>query len=117
GDDLDIETDPTAQLSREAWRGVRGSKRIALTFDAGGDPDDADLLLKNLVENDAAATIFVTGQFVEKHADIVTSFSAAGYPIHNHSWSHPDFTTISDDEIADQLARTDAKIADITGKS
>ncbi len=45
-DKLDIQPDPQSQLAREVWRGVRGKKRVALTYDAGGEPDALDTLLK-----------------------------------------------------------------------
>jgi peptidoglycan/xylan/chitin deacetylase (PgdA/CDA1 family) len=108
---------PERQRAREIWRGIRGQKRVALTFDAGGEDDAATDLLKYLTDANAPATFFVTGQFAADHARLLKQIISAGYPIHNHSWSHPEFTKISDDKIAEELERTDWAIRDATGKS
>lgn len=108
---------PDRQRAREIWRGIRGQKRIALTFDAGGEDDAATDLLKYLVEAKAPATFFITGQFAAEHGKLLKEIAASGYPIHNHSWSHPEFTTINDDKIHEELERTDWAIRDVTGKS
>ncbi len=116
-DDLDIKLDAETQMAREVWRGVRGKKRIALTYDAGGEPDGLETLLKNLTDLKAPATFFVTGKFAEKHPDLVTDISNAGFRLHNHSWSHPEFTSINDSAIAKELSRTDDLLSSITGQS
>ena len=109
--------EPGRQRSREIWRGIRGQKRVALTFDAGGEDDAATDLLKYLTEAKAPATFFVTGQFAAEHTKLVKEIDQAGYPIHNHSWSHPEFTKISDDKIDEELERTEWAIRDATGKT
>lgn len=114
---LDIQPSPDVQRSREVWRGVRGKKRIALTFDAGGVDKGLDTLLKNLVDNSVKATFFATGKFGEKYTDQLRSIHDAGFPVYNHSWSHPRFSEISDEEIRTELASTDEKIREITGQS
>ncbi|MDO8690429.1 MAG: polysaccharide deacetylase family protein, partial [Dehalococcoidia bacterium] len=40
-----------------------------------------------------------------------------GHEPGNHSFSHPDFTTISDQEIMDEIARTEAALQKATGRS
>jgi peptidoglycan/xylan/chitin deacetylase (PgdA/CDA1 family) len=105
------------QRAREIWRGIRGDKRVALTFDAGGEDDAANDLLKYLLSARAPATFFATGQFVADHAKLLKQIAEAGYPVHNHSWSHPEFTKIENDKIAEELERTDWAIRDVTGSS
>lgn len=115
-DRLKLGTSPTVQRSREVWRGIRGRKRIALTIDVGADKIAAETLVKNLKEANAPATFFVTGDFAKKNPALIELFATAG-PVHNHSWSHPDFTTISPDEMRDELEQTDKEIAKTTGLS
>lgn len=103
------------QRAREIWRGVRGKKQIALTFDAGGTKEALDVLLKNLQEKDAAATFFATGEWANKYQDSIKLIHDAGYRVFNHSWSHPEFTKISDEAIREQLTRADAAIEKVTG--
>ncbi|MGI8908745.1 MAG: polysaccharide deacetylase family protein [Candidatus Sumerlaeaceae bacterium] len=108
---------PERQRAREIWRGIRGQKRIALTFDAGGEDDAATDLLSYLTEAAAPATFFITGQFAAEHGKLVKQISDAGYPVHNHTWSHPEFTTIPDEKIAEELERAEWAIRDTTAKT
>lgn len=108
---------PERQMQREVTRGIRGRKQIALTFDAGGTKDGVDELLSNLEEAHAAATFFVTGEFAKDHPEIVKRFAQMGFPVHNHSWSHPEFTKIPDEEILRELEATEKKVRELTGKS
>jgi peptidoglycan/xylan/chitin deacetylase (PgdA/CDA1 family) len=102
-------------MRREVWRGIRGRRQVALTFDAGGEPDAFDELMANLKQSDAAATFFVTGKFVRQHPDILKAMVDAGYPVHNHSWSHPDMTGITDAAVREELERTDQAVQEIGG--
>lgn len=114
---LKIASSPQAQMAREVWRGVRGKKQVALTYDAGGEPDGLEELIRNLKEHDAPATFFATGQFAVKHPDKVKFMAESGFPVHNHSYSHPEFTKLSADEMVSELSRTDAAIKKATGSS
>lgn len=105
------------QMAREVWRGLRGKKRIALTYDAGGVDDHLDLLLSNLNKADVPASFFVTGEFATKYEAKLRKIDESGFPIHNHSWSHPDFTTLDDSEIIEQLYKADDAISSVTGLS
>lgn len=109
--------DPARQIEREVWRGLRGRKQVALTFDAGGETRGASELIQYLTEVDAAATFFVTGEFADKNRELVRDIVQAGFPIHNHSYTHPEFTQISEELMADELARTDEVVKEVTGKS
>ncbi len=40
----------------------------------------------------------------------------AGYPVEDHTWSHPDLTTLAAAEVGAQLDRTQAEIASVTGE-
>lgn len=81
-------------------------KVIALTFDAAYDPEPLPGILAALKEAGAKGTFFLTGEFVRDFPDSVKAIKAAGHAIGNHSYSHPDFLTVSDDEIRSQLRRT-----------
>ncbi|MBX7244369.1 MAG: polysaccharide deacetylase family protein, partial [Candidatus Sumerlaeaceae bacterium] len=107
---------PAEQMKREVWRGIRGRKQIALTFDSGGDADAAGDLLNNLQRTGARATFFSTGQFAKRFPDVVTSITLHEYRIHNHSWSHPEFTKLSTDAMGDELDRAERTIFEICGQ-
>lgn len=105
------------QMRREVWRGVRGKKRVALTFDSGGDPHGADEVLATLRETGTPVTFFPTGDFARKHPDIIAAMARDGHPVHNHTWSHPDMTKLSAEQIANELARTEDILTSMTGMS
>lgn len=108
---------PHKQMSREIWRGMRGTKRIALTFDAGGEFGAASKLLEVVSSHDVPATFFITGSFASRHRSWVKEAISAGYPIFNHSWSHPYFTRLSDADIRRELEQTDNFLHELTGKT
>ncbi len=105
------------QLEREIWRGIRGRRYVALTFDAGGELESAPQLLETLIAERIPATFFVTGAFASRYSEWVRRAAAADFPIYNHSWGHPYFTRIDDAAIRKELERADALITEITGRT
>ena len=87
---------------------------IALTFD-DGPSDFTDRLLDCLEANNVKATFFLAGQEVEYFQKPVKRMEELGCEIGNHSYDHPDLTTLSTDDAASQLSRTDQLIQDLTG--
>ena len=87
---------------------------IALTFD-DGPSDFTDRLLDCLEANNVKATFFLAGQEVEYFQEPVKRMEELGCEIGNHSYDHPDLTTLSADNAASQLSRTDQLIQDLTG--
>lgn len=102
---------PGALAPGREYSTVPGKARtVAFTFDAAYDPQPLGDILAALDAADAPATFFLTGEFVADFPDAVTRIVRAGHPIGNHSYSHPDFTTLSDAQIRSQLERTAARI-------
>ncbi|MDO5136519.1 MAG: polysaccharide deacetylase family protein [Eubacteriales bacterium] len=89
-------------------------KKVALTFD-DGPSDFTDRLLDCLEAHQAKATFFLVGKEVEYFPDPVRRMEALGCEIGNHSYDHTDLATLSPEEIADQIGRTDQLILDLTG--
>lgn len=87
---------------------------IALTFD-DGPSDFTDRLLDCLETNNVKATFFLSGQEVEYFQEPVKRMEQLGCEIGNHSYDHPDLTTLSADDVTSQLSRTDQLIQDLTG--
>jgi peptidoglycan/xylan/chitin deacetylase (PgdA/CDA1 family) len=70
------------------WRGPRGRRRIALTFDDGPNPPHTEAILEVLARHAARATFFMVGQSAERHPDLVRRMLAAGHEIGNHTMHH-----------------------------
>lgn len=89
---------------------------MALTFEAGGDPSIAGRVLNVLRESAARATIFLDGAWSAQNADLVKRMSAEGHELGNHAYTHPDLTRIGDEEVREELRRTDALAQQLTGQ-
>ncbi|MCP2251115.1 Peptidoglycan/xylan/chitin deacetylase, PgdA/CDA1 family [Lentzea aerocolonigenes] len=89
-------------------------KCVALTFDDGPGPFTAQLL-DTLAQHDARATFFVVGQNATYNAALVRRVAEAGHEIGNHSWSHPDLTKQTEEQIREQLSRTEQAVKTATG--
>lgn len=79
---------------------------VALTFDAAYDPAPLGDILDALTSAEVPATFFLTGEFAHDFPADVAAICAAGFPIGNHSYTHPDFTTLDAAGIRRELERT-----------
>src|SRR6184192_4583263 len=88
---------------------------IAMTFDDGPSATLTPKLLDLLAAHHIKATFFVIGENVAEHPEIVARAAREGHEIGNHSWSHPYFARMSDDNVRSQLRRTDDAIRSAIG--
>ncbi|EME66297.1 polysaccharide deacetylase [Rhodococcus ruber BKS 20-38] len=106
----------------EALRGVdleripTGEKVVALTFDGGASDTAVSRILATLARYDVPATFFVTGEFARTYPDRVRAIAAAGYPVGNHSDTHPAYPDLTDEQIRADLAAAEAAITALTGR-
>lgn len=91
-------------------------RRIAITFDAGGDCDLLSELLAALASAKVHSTFFITGHWAIRHPDLVWRIHQGGHEIANHSWSHCDFTQISKEAIRSEVLRTDRLLQQLVGE-
>jgi peptidoglycan/xylan/chitin deacetylase (PgdA/CDA1 family) len=90
---------------------------VRLTFDDGPNRKATPAILDTLAAHDAQATFFVVGSMVAARPGIVRRAGAEGHGIGNHSWSHPNLTTLDAEQVRSQLARTNEAIRRATGDS
>jgi len=88
---------------------------IAMTFDDGPSATLTPKLLDLLATRHIKVTFFVIGENVAEHPEIVARAAREGHEIGNHSWSHPNFGKMSDDNVRSQLRRTDDAIRSAMG--
>ncbi|HEX2909626.1 MAG TPA: polysaccharide deacetylase family protein [Chloroflexia bacterium] len=110
-------TNPPAQGLSEVVRGKTGKKEVAITLDAGAGSDPFPRLITALRKANVKVTFFLTGQWAQQNPTYVQQIVEEGHEIANHSWTHPDFTTISDQQIQNELNKTDDFLAKFTGES
>jgi cellulose synthase/poly-beta-1,6-N-acetylglucosamine synthase-like glycosyltransferase/peptidoglycan/xylan/chitin deacetylase (PgdA/CDA1 family)/spore germination protein YaaH len=91
--------------------------KVVLTFDDGPDPDFTPQILDILKKEKVPASFFVVGSMVEKNMPILKRIYDEGYEIGNHTFFHPDISTISLDRVNLELNSTRKLIESITGRS
>jgi peptidoglycan/xylan/chitin deacetylase (PgdA/CDA1 family) len=90
---------------------------VALSFDGCYDDRPLPKILAALDHHGYKATFFVAGRFAERYPRSVKRIADEGMEIGNHSWSHPKFTGLSDEQIDTQLRRTNDLIHQLTGQT
>ena len=70
-------------------------KEVAITFDDGPDPEWTPKILDVLKQYGVKATFFLIGAEVEKYPGVAKRIFAEGHEIGNHTFTHPDISTIS----------------------
>ena len=99
--------------------GSRKEKKIALTFDACSTRVPShydDRVTKVLVDTHTPATLFLGGKWIEeeiKHAKYLASLSQ--FEFGNHTYSHPHLTQISEEEVRNELQKTQKVFQNILG--
>jgi peptidoglycan/xylan/chitin deacetylase (PgdA/CDA1 family) len=90
------------------------AKCVALTFDDGPTPY-TDRLLHILKDNNGKATFFLIGNKVAANPAGAKRIADAGMEIGNHTWEHPNMTTIPPEDIPSQLSKANDAITAATG--
>jgi peptidoglycan/xylan/chitin deacetylase (PgdA/CDA1 family) len=93
-----------------------GQKVIALTFDDGPGPYTPQVL-SVLQRYHIPATFFEIGDEVAAYPQYTQMVAAAGYPVEDHTWSHPDLTTIPVSGFVQQVDQTQQEIRSLTGRT
>jgi peptidoglycan/xylan/chitin deacetylase (PgdA/CDA1 family) len=94
---------------------------VALTFDmcqdplypAGFDAGIVDVLQRYNVP----ATFFMGGDWMRTHPNETTLLAGnPNFELGNHSWSHPDFTQLSEEAIGQEIDMTEDMLFQLTGR-
>lgn len=89
-------------------------KKVALTFD-DGPSDYTARLLDCLEANNAKATFFLVGNMIDYYSDDVSRMEALGCELGNHSYDHTDLSTLSAEEISNEIGQTDQLLNNLVG--
>lgn len=88
---------------------------VAFSFDAGSDVGYTALILDVLRANGITASFGMTGAWAAKNPDMLRRIVAEGHHLINHSYSHPDFRTLSTAARWDELDRAEGAVVAATG--
>ena len=90
---------PAEAVWDEVTGGDPNSGMVALTFDAGGVAGPAAAVFDTLRSRGLRVTVFLTGQWVESYPELARQVADDGHELANHSYYHPDLTTLSNDQV------------------
>lgn len=94
----------------------RNDKKIAISFDAAyGDEYTLDIL-DTLDKYKVKSTFFLVKFWVDKFPNQVVEIHKRGHEIGNHSATHPNMSTLSKEQIIQELSSTGDAIYELTGE-
>ena len=102
--------------ARVLWRARTSELVLALTFDDGPVERWTRPLLELLTNERVPATFCVVGERVLEQSDLVRRELSGRHELANHSFDHPDLSTLAAHEVREQLGRTDEAVHRLTGQ-
>jgi cellulose synthase/poly-beta-1,6-N-acetylglucosamine synthase-like glycosyltransferase/peptidoglycan/xylan/chitin deacetylase (PgdA/CDA1 family) len=106
-DVIDDESYQTYPLSWRIEQMGASPTKLALTFDDGPDETWTPQILKILKDKDVPAAFFVIGESASQYPQIVRNEYQSGNDVGNHTFTHPDFETISKSQLQIELNLTE----------
>lgn len=115
---------PTGNVSAEelkkydAYYLAEGDEKVIyLTFDAGYENGNTEPILDALKKHNVSATFFVVGHYLESSPELVKRMLAEGHTVGNHTYNHPDMSSISSmDAFRKEMEDVEKKYKEITGQ-
>jgi len=98
------------------WRGTPRGREIALTFDDGPNPLATPLLLSILRRYGVHATFFVIGEHARAYPYLLREMVADGHEIGDHTYHHPNMTSVDDLTVEQEIEAAAAVIRSATGR-
>ena len=100
------------------YLGDTGQKVIYLTFDCGYENGYTASILDTLKKHNAPAAFFVVGNMIESAPDLIRRMVAEGHIVGNHTYHHPDMSSISDQSaFQKELESLEALFQETTGQT
>jgi len=91
-------------------------KVVALTFDDGPDPRFTPEVLDILKQYHSKVTFFVVGKNARSYPDLIRQINREGHEIGNHTMTHPEVDTLTQDEILAEIQDCSKIITGLTGR-
>jgi peptidoglycan-N-acetylglucosamine deacetylase len=110
-----IETTGSDATVRLIYRGAHDEPVVALTFDDGYSPANCAKIVDILERRHVTATFFPYAWAVGAAPAFWRRVADDGFPIANHTTSHPDMTRLTLAEATSEISRARLRIEKITG--
>ncbi len=100
---------------KEIIKGDTSKKQVIITINAGFGERSADGILTALAKRKMKATFFLVGEWVLDHPELTKRIAREGHEVFNHSYSHPDYTKLTSEEIKEDLQKMDEALFQVVG--
>ncbi|PRY50719.1 peptidoglycan/xylan/chitin deacetylase (PgdA/CDA1 family) [Geodermatophilus tzadiensis] len=101
---------------RVVWNTTVSEPVAAITFDDGPTPEYTPRILDALDRAGVTATFNVMGWNGVHHPDVLRDVVAAGHEIGNHTWTHRDLTTLTQQETREEMVRCKDEVEALLGQ-
>ena len=81
------------------------NKNVYLTFDEGYENGYTAPILDTLKQKNVKAMFFVTCDYVKRNPELVKRMIDEGHTVGNHSWTHPSFPSLSENDATDEIQK------------
>jgi len=88
----------------------RTDNKISITIDGAWGSGKTEEILALLRKYNVKVSFFFAGRWIENNQELVLKILDNGHNIYNHSYSHPHFNSLSRNEIAAELEKTEELI-------
>lgn len=92
-------------------------KKISLTFDISWGDEKINEILPILKKHDLKTTFFVTGEWAERHPELVQKIVKDGHEIGSLGYRYTSYTGLEDEQIRRDIMMAKQVIDEITGKN
>lgn len=86
---------------------------VCFTFDDGPTSNYTPQILDILNKHQAKATFFIFGRFATEHPEIIRRIAKEGHELGNHTYSHPDLTSLDFAAIEREILEAEQAIQSI----
>ncbi len=92
-------------------------KVVYLTFDAGYENGNVEIILDTLRREEVPGAFFILGNLIERNPELVRRMAEEGHTVCNHTDRHPDMTKMQTKEaFAEELDRLSRAYTELTGE-
>jgi peptidoglycan/xylan/chitin deacetylase (PgdA/CDA1 family) len=118
-DDIDTERylEPTAKKFPNTfyYKGGGDRPQVALTFDDGPYNFYTEKVLDILKAHNVKATFFILGQNIGGKQRILQRMISEGHTVANHTWTHPNLSKLSEQQVTTEITKTNQMIQNAAG--
>ncbi len=97
------------------YKGHPDKQMVSFIINVAWGNEYLSSMLATLKKHHVSATFFLEGRWAQKNPELAKMISEAGHEIGNHSYSHPDMKSISNEKTRQEIIKTNEVIKATTG--